>query len=561
MQILTNAWSKVLVACIVILVIWYAAIKIKGKDHPERITPSGNTARQFSVASETPVKAESPSQVALAEIEKMEDPVFSGSARRISLDTAAELGMGYSSLSGQLRGRALGPFKVDARAKVPENAVSYEFKYIGSSLELARSLNVSAQASFSGISGGASASLNLFRSSSISNTNVYILVRMSVISEVRTIENFSLNATALKRLDKRGQAAFATSYGDGFLYSITYGGELYALLEFEASSRAEKESLDVSVSGSMGGFSAKASLSENMDSLLKDRKVRISYAQTGGGSGEPVMPKTGTDGKLEAKTTGGVLVIDPDELIERIRRFPHEVRAQAANSKPIFGETLDYNTIHNLPEGLSFAPDFRPQWALEDLARLRILLDSERTTAERVTFSGTRFKPEDVKSARTRVDYLDQALVEIDRVGTTIIATPSIVTKIATSATYPPLLSAQDAKPCPIVEQEARVVKKCLLGITDFSPEQISEAAPANITQHRLWYGNPSGEAADKVEGTVFRESWFGLNVGCGTNLQAKADALCDKPNNPKTIARLIGTERLGGGTCGFESYTVVCIK
>ncbi|WP_349507625.1 hypothetical protein [Agrobacterium pusense] len=473
--------------------------------------------------------------------------------------------MGYSPLSGQLRGRALGPFKVDARAKNPENAVSYEFKYIGSSLELARSLNISAQASFSGISGGASASLNLFRSSSISSTNVYILVRMSVISEVRTIENYNLNPTALKRLNKRGQAAFATAYGDAFLYSITYGGELYALLEFEASSRAEKEKLDVQVSGSMGGFSAKASLSENMSKLLQEKKVRISYAQSGGGSGEPVVPKTGADGKLEPSTTGGVLVIDPDELIERIRRFPHEVRAQAANSKPIFGETLDYNTIHNLPEGHSFAPNFRPQWALEDLARLRILLDAERATAERIAFSGTRYLPADVQTARTRLDYLDQALIEIDRVGMTIIATPSIVPKLATSAKFQPLVSVSNSKPCQIVEAEARVAKKCLLGPADFLPEAIPLSGPATVTQHRLWRGNPPAESVGNVDGGIFRESWFGQFVGCSSpaDLQARADALCDKPNNPKVRVELLGTEaRSGRGSCKvFESYTVVCIK
>src|SRR5690606_36647577 len=111
-----NSWFKLLIACVLILLVWYVLDNIGADTKPQQLAEPVSTSRAVSTVS-GPVTATSPSQTALKEIEGMADPVFSGSAKRISLDTAAELGMGYSPLSGQLRGRALGPFKTTAREK------------------------------------------------------------------------------------------------------------------------------------------------------------------------------------------------------------------------------------------------------------------------------------------------------------------------------------------------------------------------------------------------------------------------------------------------------------
>ncbi len=107
--------------------------------------------------------------------------------------------------------------------------------------------------------------------------------------------------------------------------------------------------MKASISGHMGGFSASLSVATNLKDLVSNRNVRITYSQTGGGTGK--KPDHSSDSAPE--TAGGVLTMNADELLGRVRDFPIEARASDGDvgAYEVRGDVIDYGAVENRTAG------------------------------------------------------------------------------------------------------------------------------------------------------------------------------------------------------------------
>jgi hypothetical protein len=407
---------------------------------------------------------------------------YSGVSIRVIPPTHALIGQGYSLTSGSLRGVALTPCAPNCVVS-REYAVSYDLLYIDSYESLARALDISASASYSGFSGGFSASMNLFQSSNFTSTKAYILVRMRVITGTEDLTSYVLNSDALHHLGGSNETGrFSSAYGDAFIGHLVRGGELYALMEFSAEANESIQDLKVSVSGSYGGFSASAGLSDYVDHLSKYKKVRVLYAQSGG--------QAGRDGTLDNNgdaVSGGVLTITPTELIGRIRDFPREAKEHPEQSPILWAEVFDYSVASNAPPQLSATSKLPVWWALQDLGTTKIAVDERRNTAQSVLDDRTGYSSQDFDEAAAVARYTRFLDTQLERLAQTVLTYPSSA-KGLTTPTLPSrkeyedmYATVQSGSPttsqlydqCPAGWSDSVIVVTCLFGPGAYAPQPL----------------------------------------------------------------------------------------
>jgi hypothetical protein len=409
----------------------------------------------------------------------------SGIAERVSLPTRAVVGQGFSRIGGSARGFAFNP-KSTRVTTTTENAITYDFKFVDSADELARALKLDARASYSGFTGGVSASMSLFQSADFSSTNAYGVAKITVVTGTQAIQPFILSDEALKKLtNELGTQDFISTYGDAFLQQLVLGAELCALIEFSSMSEKERRELQVDISGSYGGFSAESSFRDSMQKLSKKRNVRVLYSQTGAATGrkleERTKEKDTPSGKENVRyaETGGVLAMSPEEFVGRVREFPTEARENVANSTILWAELLDYNVVENRPPRTRIPLKLDVKWALENIGRVKLLVDGRKDSLRGKVASG-RISGNDQKIAtEIEIPYLRYVSQELDRIGTSLMAVPSSITVLNTlrvlnhdeyvGAHFGGVL----APTCPIFQPFAEAVTTCLYGSTPFEPVPI----------------------------------------------------------------------------------------
>lgn len=446
-------------------------------------------------AAESPASSGSPAVQLIREVKLGADTELTGTAQRAALPLNALLGQGYSRIGGTLRGLALEVTPSDIVSR-PDNAVSYDLKYVDSYEELARTLRITASASFSGFGVGASASMDLFRATRFTSTKAYGVVRMTVMTGTETLSRFRFRPEALRQLSGRSPrpASFLTNYGDAFVFQLARGAELYAVLEFSASTQEERQRLRVDMSAKYGAmFSASGSFEQTMSSLLKNREVRVLYSQSGGGVGRETRANSPKPDAPEYAVSGGVLIMTPEEFLGRIRDFPGEARSKEhAGSAPIiWGETLDYNIVENRPANSIVPPDLATVWLLESLGKAKVRLDELRETAREAATSGL-YNAAIQKEGAQRLVYLEYATSELDRFGTALIAYPSLRekfggVKLLSYAAFKHALKLPEPAPSPLFDKGEKdkvfedgtcplemphylFVVDCLIGSEPFQP-------------------------------------------------------------------------------------------
>lgn len=296
-----------------------------------------------------------------SEVTPAQGEAFAGQSERVSPTGPILPGEGFSRLSYAARDTAL---RVDGPVieERPELQVTYNFELIDSYTQLARSLQIDASASVHYLAGSASARVSLLQSSTITNQSVYVLVRMRVTNKIRQLKSFELSDAALTQLKTITPANFYTMYGDGFVYRMGFGSEMYALLELQAKDEKSRQELRVAVEGSYSAFSASASLTDQIERIARDHHVKVYYSQSGGDSGDDVSAST--------PSKGGVLVLDADELILRTRKFTKEAREHPQNAEIIWADVLDYAACRNKPLGFKPFDTTFSLWVVSGLSEL-----------------------------------------------------------------------------------------------------------------------------------------------------------------------------------------------
>lgn len=367
--------------------------------------------------------------------ERVEALARSGSTLRIYPESQVLLGSGYSTLAGTPRNHAVvlavsnSEGTVSLSRATQDLEIDYDFRLVESYEDLARTLSIDASASYKGVTGGASARFNLYRSARMTSRSVYVLVRMSMLSRVEQLASVRLRSEALRTLRAGGAGSFFTTYGDTFVYRIGYGAELFALLEFQVREGQSRESISAEVDARLGAFSANVSFASSVNELTKNYNVKVQYAQAGGSTGRQLDPASFPALKPSmdsVPSSGGILTITPSELEYRIRDFPREVREHPETAKVIWADVIDYDTASNRPLNAALYDLTSVRWVLQDLAGLhRDLMQVRNTWWEFLSTAGSNTTTP--QPTLEDLFCLDDSLLRLQRTGEVLIATPGVV--------------------------------------------------------------------------------------------------------------------------------------
>jgi hypothetical protein len=221
---------------------------------------------------------------------------------------------------------------------------SMDLTVVNDNSALMDALDVSAEAQFKSIGYSVSGKARFAKETEVRSTSVNVVAHARVMNGVEYAAPAEAGRPSrvdltpyYRDLARRSRVAFEQECGDGFVAAVYSGAELAAVLSVDEFDRKTRASLETSLSGSVGGFSAAGTVEGKKGDAKTMRKVRVTFHQTGG-SGSP-MPTSQEDlvaavGRLPALAAGE----------------PHDYRIQVQS----------YRTLPGYP------PDVR-----EDQARFR----------------------------------------------------------------------------------------------------------------------------------------------------------------------------------------------
>jgi hypothetical protein len=335
-------------------------------------------------------------------------------------------GLGYNSLTGQIRGRAVeyNPNEIEGieldlleennKVGQKHNAngqkASLIIQSISSNEQLSELLNLSGsiEGGFMGIVAGGklSAKGEFNRENKISRYSTYLMVRYVVRNAARRI-NPRLNSDAIAVL-KQGVDQFRKKYGDEFIVGFISGGEYICIIEIEGSSQQKREE----ISGKLSASFQKLAISLNGGGQL-DKSDLESIEQS--------------NCKIKYYKAGGEnfgVAADISKIVSDINDFAKEVRGEKATN--YLAITTDYDTL-NMPEICTIVDsDLEEQKkVLNKLAQKRIRYVSHMSDIEFIVQNQKKFDlAEPIQIFHNKYAELSEELKEIEKLARICIKEP-----------------------------------------------------------------------------------------------------------------------------------------
>lgn len=464
----------------------------------------------------------------------------------IALTEAASVGSGYASSLNSMRAVSIEP---TGTYDEEQFSAPYDFHYVEDYSELRQSLAIKASAAY----GGVSARASMLREARMSKTSAYVLFKTTVTTHRTVQSQYKLNVDALQAA-AAGPPAFFNRFGDSFVSSITYGGELIAMMEFSSDSAAESQSLRSSVRGQVSGFSGSASASQVIETLSRGRKVRVTYFQTGGDAGREVVvdPVTGV-------SKGGLLTVSPSELMLRFRDFPTEVKNNKWRAWPLYAELKDYS-VTDWPTGVSPVTSIQDQDELDRLSEVRLLIAERLATATAVAKAGKLYPATTVNAAKAWQPYLkflDKQLEEFQlpylrrlpqKPKRELLTFEQYTAELLLN--MPGSVSRANAgRGCDPYDLDITRSGACLLGPDEDPLPVVPWPEVVSIDKHVGW------QVKQTDRGGAF-------HIPCATEQQPTADRVCRRtgPNDGIVAIPATISSRPGCG-CGCNLVEVTCIR
>lgn len=313
-------------------------------------------------------------------------------------------GRGYSTLQGVLKGYAVETSE-DTLSEHQLAEVTASLRVITSESELMEELRLHVSASFSSIGGGGGGSIDFFRRHTFNSYSLWLLAKVKVLAGGRQMSRYRLT-TESRKLAIQGKRHFYERYGDEFVDAVVYGGELNILISFNTSSQQELETLQVSVHGQGGGFSAVGDLTQSMSSALK------------GSSFEMATYVSGYTGKLPEfnitkSATAEERAANLKALLDFINNFPKEI-SQHADKNILYYSTLPVQSCDDWPTKVRMDTRVAGR-QIEDLAVLRRQGTRIRSSLEFIMQHPSQFIDPRIAEIETMSRDLDKMLLGIDR--------------------------------------------------------------------------------------------------------------------------------------------------
>jgi hypothetical protein len=321
-----------------------------------------------------------------------DDPLF----RSVALASPAgfELGRGFDILYGNPRADCVERTVIQGHPDLGPSSVSFSAVKVENSAQLDRALGVSAAASVSAASWGASGSASFSNSVSVSSYDLTYVVNLKVAGKGDSLRDTTLKTKYLDLLRDGKDSSLARFHeicGDGFVGELTLGGEVQAVIKIHTSSKAEQQSVSASVSASFSLVKASASFSDTLKTLAKTNELQI-YMFRQGGSGKVAM--------------------SPDELTSTVSTMPDAIKAAPS---PIEAVVFSYITVLDDPT-LPVADFVVRERTLDRLAALAQSARDQMADAQYIFDNPSQFfsGPDDVTAVAQEISDLEGYIKKVE---------------------------------------------------------------------------------------------------------------------------------------------------
>lgn len=276
-------------------------------------------------------------------------------SNNVNFETGVKMfsGTGYDSLSNDTKGDCVTIQEYKTEPSDLKNSIykqTYSLELIESYESLAKSLQVTANASLKGGWGAASAMANYLESQKIDNYSIQILVKAELITRFEQAKGVMLKDTYLDKINK-DLSSFRKACGDEYVRTIMYGGSYYAIMRIDTLNATQYHDVKAAVKANIGTFSSSSELQKTFKKITKDNNLKILTHKIGG---SPV------DIPTDVKT-----------LLNQIIVFPGEVLKSPA---PLMAFTSEYYELENYPSGNSVLDTVVQQENMKYLGRKRLEL-------------------------------------------------------------------------------------------------------------------------------------------------------------------------------------------
>lgn len=474
----------------------------------------------------------------------------------IALSETTSLGSGYATNVGSMRSPSMILTSKDSK---PVAGIFYDYKFVENTEQLHSALSVSATTGYGVPAAGGTARLQLLQEASMSRTKAYVLFRMTVLSRKDALVDYRLHSAALGQMSK--PLDFYAKYGDSFVSSITYGGELLALLEFSSADQLSSEALRAAVSLRIGRANADADFASSLKTLTSGFSVYVRYRQAGG-----------------SLASQGIVVTTPAQIVARATAFPKEVADSPTTADPLFAELKDYSVVENLPTGVVLVPLGGISPRIEAVARVALVMREEVATAQEIQSAGAIYPPALRNAAQSRQEYANYTLTVLRGAFDEAITAPRAANR-ALLESYIQYWGRRQLKVgsntqrqnvealCDATDPDTASVQKCLFGTS--TPLPVEKWPRIAVKTARLVVTNSEkGIAEYQAKISAMRSDplphpeWSVTHlIRCDVIVTNWAHSFCGKTGPADGV--FVSVETLGrpiGGGCGYTPYAVTCV-
>lgn len=314
------------------------------------------------------------------------------------ISTTISLGSGYDSRTKTVK-NLVAEGTVDKEIKQNTDG-QYIIDWCENYSEMASFFGLAASASYSGASGGISASINIMRSTAIESSRIYIAARVYIIANVEFYPDARLKENPLSVLNSEPLPSFSEKYGGTYARSIFRGGELACVMEISASQNETIEELRAAMSAHGWGAKTEAEMEQSLRELTRTRSVVVRYCQSGGSIGS---------------VTSGIIVTNAEGLIERMKQFIPEVwgtNGLDGNTVPLRAELEKTRSLTNWPSKHTGDPDRPYPNEIENVARSALLLKDKLVFVEDLLKNARLISPSANEMGKEIFPYLQFVVAE-----------------------------------------------------------------------------------------------------------------------------------------------------
>ncbi len=304
------------------------------------------------------------------------------------------LGRGFNSVNGTVGGPCVEAGETIKSAPSHSNSqkVNYAMQEVQSLEDLQGQLDIN----FSGSLGlgvwSADLKSKYYRNNTYNSNHYYLLLRVTVENQTEILKNYKLSPSAVDLYTRQGKEAFLMACGDQFVAAQVTGGEFIAILEIEAHSSDEKQTISTLLNASGLNWSAGPQVSTLLTEISKRNRISMTLFRAGDSGALPPQ--------------------DPQKLIEYALSFPAKVLNQSGGAWPFIINTESYDAILDKPSSDFIHLDAQ-QHVIAELAQAQEKAKSIINEIEYVLTHQDQFMNPDLMSLRTIQTALKSTLHDI----------------------------------------------------------------------------------------------------------------------------------------------------